>query len=62
MPGSATHDVVCPGLDQRILDPTVPGTYIDGGVADGNGRTDDEIIADFARALAGRRRRPRHGR
>jgi hypothetical protein len=41
-----------PGLDQRILDPSVPGTYIDGGVADGNGRTDDEIVADFARALA----------
>jgi Alpha/beta hydrolase domain len=41
-----------PGLDQRILDPTVPGIYIDGGVADGNGRTDDEIVADFARALA----------
>jgi Alpha/beta hydrolase domain len=41
-----------PGLDQRILDPTVPGTFIDGGFADGNGRTDDEIIADFARALA----------
>ena len=41
-----------PGLDQRILDPTVPGTFIDGGVADGNGRTDDEIVADFARALA----------
>jgi Alpha/beta hydrolase domain len=41
-----------PGLDQRILDPTVPGTYIEGGVADGSGRTDDEIVADFARALA----------
>jgi Alpha/beta hydrolase domain len=41
-----------PGLDQRILDPTVPGTFIDGGVADGTGRTDDEIVADFARALA----------
>jgi hypothetical protein len=41
-----------PGLDQRILDPTVPGTYIEGGFADGNGRTDDEIVADFARALA----------
>jgi hypothetical protein len=41
-----------PGRDQRILDPTVPGTYIHGGVADGNGRTDDEIVADLARALA----------
>jgi len=41
-----------PGLDKRILDPSVPGTYIDGGVADGNGRTDDEIVADFPRALA----------
>jgi Alpha/beta hydrolase domain len=41
-----------PGLDQRILDPTVPGVHIEGGVADGSGRTDDEIVADFARALA----------
>jgi hypothetical protein len=41
-----------PGLDKRILDPTVPGTYIEGGFADGVGRTDDEIVADFARALA----------
>jgi hypothetical protein len=41
-----------PGLDQRILDPSVPGVHIDGGVADGSGRTDDEIVADFARALA----------
>jgi hypothetical protein len=41
-----------PGLDKRILDPSVPGTFIEGGVADGNGRTDDEIVADFARALA----------
>ena len=41
-----------PGLDQRILDPSVPGISIEGGVADGNGRTDDEIVADFARALA----------
>jgi hypothetical protein len=39
-------------LDQRILDPTVPGTHIQGGFADGTGRTDDEIVADFARALA----------
>ena len=43
----------------RILDPTVPGVFIKGGVilnnADGlpqDGRTDDEIIVDFARALA----------
>ena len=41
-----------PGLDRRILDPTVPGVHIDGGFADGTGRTDDEIVADFARALA----------
>ena len=41
-----------PGQDQRILDPSVPGTFIHGGVADGIGRTDDEILADFARALA----------
>jgi hypothetical protein len=41
-----------PGLDKRILDPSVPGTYIEGGFADGTGRTDDEIVADFARALA----------
>lgn len=41
-----------PGLDQRILDGRVPGTYIQGGFADVNGRTDDEIVADFARALA----------
>jgi Alpha/beta hydrolase domain len=41
-----------PGGDKRILDPSVPGTYVEGGVADGSGRTDDEIVADFARALA----------
>ena len=35
----------------RILDPTAKGIFIDGGVVDGNGRTDDEIIVDFARAL-----------
>jgi hypothetical protein len=43
------------GGDRRILDPSVPGVFINGGVADGDGRTDDEIIADFARALAGAR-------
>jgi hypothetical protein len=36
----------------RILDPTAAGVFINGGVPDGGGRTDDEIIADFARALA----------
>src|SRR5215211_5024314 len=40
-----------PGGDKRILDPSVPGTFIDGGFAYGSGRTDDEIVADFSRAL-----------
>jgi hypothetical protein len=40
------------GFNMRILDPTVPGVFINGGVPDENGRTDDEIITDFARALA----------
>ena len=40
------------GFDLRILDPTVPGVFIQGGFHEKNGRTDDEIIADFARALA----------
>lgn len=40
------------GLDQRILDPSVPGVFIKGGFKEHNGRTDDEIIVDFARALA----------
>src|SRR5215217_5435049 len=35
----------------RILDPTAKGVFIKGGVFDGNGRTDDEILVDFARAL-----------
>jgi hypothetical protein len=35
----------------RILDPATQGVFIDGGVVDGNGRTDDEIVVDFARAL-----------
>jgi len=35
----------------RILDPTARGVFINGGVVVGNGRTDDEIIVDFARAL-----------
>ena len=41
-----------PGTDLRILDPSVPGVYIRGGVPDEDGRTDDEIIVDFARALS----------
>ena len=40
------------GGDRRILDPTAAGVFINGGVHDKNGRTDDEIIADFGRALA----------
>jgi hypothetical protein len=38
--------------DLRILDPTVPDVFIDGGFDDQGGRTDDEIIVDFARALS----------
>jgi hypothetical protein len=40
-----------PDGDLRIVDPTVPGVSIEGGFKDKNGRTDDEIIADFGRAL-----------
>jgi hypothetical protein len=39
------------GFNFRILDPTVPGVFINGGFDDEGGRTDDEIIVDFARAL-----------
>jgi hypothetical protein len=35
----------------RILDPDVPGVFINGGFDEFDGRTDDEIIVDFARAL-----------
>jgi hypothetical protein len=35
----------------RILDPSVPGTFIEGGFRQFGGNTDDEIIVDFARAL-----------
>jgi hypothetical protein len=38
-------------LTLRILDPTVPNVFINGGFAEYDGRTDDEIIVDFARAL-----------
>jgi Alpha/beta hydrolase domain len=40
-----------PGLDKRILDPSVPGTYVEGGFTEGGGRTDDEIVAESARAI-----------
>ena len=38
-------------LTQRILDPSVPGVFIEGGFPDSRGRTDHEIVADFAHAL-----------
>ncbi|ALC25062.1 conserved hypothetical protein [Streptomyces pristinaespiralis ATCC 25486] len=41
-------------LGNRILDPSVPGTFIEGGFEEGGGRVDDEIITDFAKALADR--------
>lgn len=40
----------------RILDPSVPGTFIEGGSEEDGGRVDDEIITDFVRALADRSR------
>jgi Alpha/beta hydrolase domain len=40
------------GAGLQILDPSVPGTFIEGGFAEGAGRTDDDIVADFAAALA----------
>ncbi|UQX04660.1 alpha/beta hydrolase domain-containing protein [Streptomyces sp. RerS4] len=39
-------------LGNRILDPSVPGTFIEGGVEDEGARTDDEIITEFAKALS----------
>lgn len=41
-------------LGNRILDPSVPGTFIEGGVEEDGARVDDEIITDFARALSSR--------
>lgn len=41
-------------LGNRILDPSVPDTFIEGGFAEDGGRVDDEIITDFARALSTR--------
>jgi hypothetical protein len=39
------------GSRNRILDPAAQGVCIHGEVVDGNGRTDDEIVVAFARAL-----------
>ncbi len=39
-------------VNRRILDPSVPGTFIQGGFRQFGGNTDDEVIVDFARALA----------
>src|SRR5262245_37116243 len=39
-------------LGTRILDPSVPSTFIDGGFRRFRANADDEIIVDFARALA----------
>jgi hypothetical protein len=36
----------------RILDPSAPGTFIEGGFHERGDTTDDEILSDFARALA----------
>jgi hypothetical protein len=41
-------------LGNRILDPTVRGTFIRGGVDEEGARVDDEIISDFSRALSSR--------
>lgn len=38
-------------LANRILDRSVPGTFIDGGFHQAGGKVDDEILTDFARAL-----------
>ena len=38
-------------LRGRILDPTVPGVFINGGSVEGDGRVDDKIISEFAKAL-----------
>ncbi|MEU0375164.1 alpha/beta hydrolase domain-containing protein [Streptomyces sp. NPDC006283] len=41
-------------LGNRILDPSVPGTFIEGGFEEDGERVDDEIISDFARVLSSR--------
>jgi hypothetical protein len=49
--GVGYSTTVVDGRANRILDPTVPGVFINGGFDDQKGRTDDKIIIDFARAL-----------
>ncbi|MFF8280876.1 alpha/beta hydrolase domain-containing protein [Streptomyces lateritius] len=39
-------------LNNRILDPTVPGTFVEGGFEEEGARVDDEIITEFGRALS----------
>jgi hypothetical protein len=39
-------------VGNRIIDPTAPGTFIDGGFHELGGKVDDEIITEFARALS----------
>lgn len=39
-------------LQNRILDPSVPGTFIEGGFEEEGARVDDEIITEFGRALS----------
>jgi hypothetical protein len=41
-----------PGFDKRILEPAARGVFIQGGFEEAGGRTDHEIISDFARALS----------
>lgn len=39
-------------LRNRILDPSVPGTFIDGGFHEFGAKVDDEILTDFATVLS----------
>ncbi|MEU8104310.1 alpha/beta hydrolase domain-containing protein [Nonomuraea muscovyensis] len=41
-----------PGQNLRVLDPRAPGVFVRGGTAEGGGRTDPEIVTEFARALS----------
>ncbi|GAA4932207.1 alpha/beta hydrolase domain-containing protein [Streptomyces coeruleoprunus] len=41
----------------RILDPSVPGTFIEGGFLEDGERVDDEIVTEFGRALLDARRK-----